>query len=117
MARSRTDRNREIAIAGGADPDDTPPDGPETSPGGEDDGQAPVKDKDRSRIDRALVHLEFLEGELRELSEDRSSLAGVMRQTAAQMKNQLPTNIDQWPPVKTIRGLLEKVKDRLPPDQ
>lgn len=127
MARNRADRNRDTAIAGGADPnatetdtvtEDTPPDDPETSPGGEEgDGQAPVKDKDRARIDRAIMHLGFLEKELKGLADDKSSLAGAMRQTAAQLKNQLPTNIDQWPPVKGIRALLEKVKDRLPPDQ
>lgn len=74
----------------------------------------PVKEKDTARIDRALMHLEFLEEELIGLAGDKSSLAAAMRQTAAQMKNQLNTQISKWPPIKTIRELLQKVRALLP---
>lgn len=127
MARNRAVENRERALAGRDDvnspetntiTEDTEPidtDSP-LSPGGE-EKQVTVPERDRARVERALVHLEFLEKELKGLSEDKSSLAGAMRQTASQIKNQLTTNINQWQPIKVIRTLLEKVRDTLPTDE
>lgn len=113
MARNRAVKTDDEGIKDegtdeGAETGDSP-----TLPGGEGEGQE-VPERDRARVERALMHLEFLEGELKGLTDGKSSLVGVMRQTAAKLKSQLGTHIHLWPPVKTIRSLLETVRDTLP---
>lgn len=75
--------------------------------------QPSSKDADKNKVDRALMHLEFLTQELQGLSADRSSLAGPMRKMAAKMKEQLETDMSQWAPIKTTRTLLEQLREHI----
>lgn len=78
---------------------------PPPLPGGED-----VKNSDKNRIERALMHLEFLEQELAGINQDRSKLAGVARKIAAKIGQQLYPNMNEWPPIKTIRAFLSDLR-------
>jgi hypothetical protein len=90
-------------------------DPPQDLPGGEDDvGDVEQTDatadvssrKNKNQVEMALLHLDFLEQELRALVADGSPVAGLLRRTAAGMKQQFDGDVKGWPPLKTIRTLL-----------
>lgn len=64
----------------------------------------------KNQLERALLHLEFLEQELRSLVDDKSAVVRPMRQTAAKMRQQFNGDVSIWPPIKTIKSLLAEVQ-------
>lgn len=84
---------------------------PEVVPGTSDLVAATVGEK--NKIERALMHLDFLQKEIKGLTADDSSLAGVMRRTAAQNKQQFAGLIEKWEPLAVIRKILLIVRDQV----
>lgn len=76
-----------------------------------DNQDVPITNK--NQIERALLHLSFLEQEIAQLVDDRSKVVGPMRRTAAQMRQQFDGPISQWPPIKTVREILLAVQSQV----
>lgn len=80
--------------------------------GGE-DGKVSVPLSDKNRIERGLMHLGFLVQELEGLINQKTETAGLMRRAAAINKQQIDSELKDWPPIRVIRQMLEKVGQQL----
>jgi len=77
----------------------------------QDDVIGDVSMRTRNQIDRALMHLGFLEKEIAALSGDDSPIAGLARRTASKHNQQFDGPTPTWPPLKVIRSILLSLKD------
>jgi len=61
------------------------------------------------------MHFQFLEQELKALVNSKTPVAGVIRQTAAQLRNQIDGDLPQWQPMKLLRTVLDAAQKYVTP--
>lgn len=70
-----------------------------------------ITNTDQARMDRAEIHLKYLTKELMDMLK-AGAMVGPLRKSGAEMMQQFMGDVQQWPPLKIIREVLTRAREK-----